>query len=511
MLRNNVGNSVSSMRVEGNAPDRGLGATMRPGRRAMRALFEGSFDVLPKMWVEDRRRSPVLCRVRHARRCCWRRPNGGVPGPQADAVAGTAPQPADTAAEVSLDDLSDAPAAHGVHADAAANAATAQPGTPVPATDGSQPGASTAAPDATQSDAPTGKRKRSKKPLIIAAVMMALLAAGGGAGYYFGVYAPERAREAAEQEALAAKHAVRFSVSAQGWDTSAGASRLPLHITGKEERGKKVDVVRYVDTKGDGVTLRRGNYKAEVAASPIAADGTIYAVPSDRLDLKLNKKTSSNKKKTIDAGSVSLTPVEATEVTDDEVAAAKKYAEEDKGAKKAGFTFDADTLATAATKRRDDAIAAKQAEEEAKRQAEEAAKKAAEAKQARTIDTDYFTMVLPDWFPIDEFNVETYNHEDKGDGQGAYIEVSFTAKESFYSNGEWDPNECPNFTIFADTNGLPGLGCAFYKELGKSNGRTVRLLGGAYGEVDGKKIVDKPFGMSLDDYANTLASCITLK
>ena len=243
-------------------------------------------------------------------------------------------------------------------------------------------------------EAAASSPKRSKKPFIIAAVVVALLAVGGGAGYYFGVYAPEQAREAAEQEALAAKHAVRFTVSAEGWDTSAGASRLPLHITGKEARGKKVDVVCYVDSTGAGVELRRGSYKAEVAASPIAADGTIYAVPGEKIDVKVSKKAEG--KKGIDAGNVSLAPVEATEVTDDEIAAAKKYAEEDTGAKKAGFSFDADALAQTATKRRDDAVADKQAEEEAKRQAEE-------ARQARTIETDDYTMVLPDWFPIDEY------------------------------------------------------------------------------------------------------------
>ena len=366
-----------------------------------------------------------------------------------------------------------------------APAAKARPTTPVPA-----------------------KAKRSKKPLVIAAVVAALLAVGGGAGYYFGIYAPEQAREVAEQEALAAKHAVRFSVSAQGWDTSAGASRLPVHITGKEERGKKVDAVRYVDSSGEGVELRRGSYKVEVAASPIAADGTVYAVPAEKLSIKLGEKAT---EKIVDAGDVTLEPVEASEVTDDQIAAAKKYAEEDEDAKKAGFNIDAEALSTAATKRRDDAVAAKQAEDEARRQAEEEARKTEEAKRARTIETDYFTMVLPDWFPIDQFTVQTTDHADQGDGMGAYTMVLVTAKDSFYPNGKNNPNLCPNFGICADTNGLPGVGCAFYKELGDTQGHTVRVWGGSYGEWNGKTIDDRPFGMSGDDYANLLASCITLK
>lgn len=368
---------------------------------------------------------------------------------------------------------------------------------------------STSATEAQPTTPAPAKAKRSKRPLLIAAVVTALLAAGGGAGYYFGVYAPEQAREMAEQEALAAKHAVRFSVSAQGWDTSAGASRLPIHITGKKERGKKVDAVYYVDSSGEGVELRRGSYEAKVAASPIATDGTVYAVPTEKLSIKLGEKAA--EKKTVDAGDVALEPVEASEVTDDQIAAAKKYAEGDEGAKKAGFNIDAEALSTAATKRRDDAVAAKQAEEEARRQAEEEARKAEEARQARTIETDYFTMVLPDWFPIDQFTVQTTDHADQGDGMGAYTMVLVTAKDSFYPNGKNNPNLCPNFGICADTNGLPGVGCAFYKELGNTQGHTVRVWGGSYGEWNGKTIDDRPFGMSGDDYANLLASCTTLK
>lgn len=332
-------------------------------------------------------------------------------------------------------------------------------------------------------EAAASSPKRSKKPFIIAAVVVALLAVGGGAGYYFGIYAPEQAREAAEQEALAAKHAVRFTVSAEGWDTSAAASRLPLHITGKEARGKKVDVVRYVDSTGAGVELRCGSYKAEVAASPIAADGTIYAVPGKKIDVKVSKKPEG--KKSIDAGNVSLAPVEATEVTDDEIAAAKKYAEEDAGAKKAGFSFDADALAQTATKRRDDAVADKQAEEEAKRQAEE-------ARQARTIETDDYTMVLPDWFPIDEYEVT------KGDGW--YVRLTKRGDDS-------DPIVVD--LIAYDPNKSGGHGCtgnAMEVEIGvASSGNRVIVF------TQGGTDQTRPLGLSQVDFCKTLASCMTLK
>lgn len=346
----------------------------------------------------------------------------------------------------------------------------------------------TAAPTGSQqvdmaAEAVASSPKRSKKPFIIAAVVVALLAVGGGAGYYFGIYAPEQAREAAEQEALAAKHAVRFTVSAEGWDTSAGASRLPLHIAGKEARGKKVDVVRYVDSTGAGVELRRGSYKAEVAASPIAADGTIYAAPGEKVDVKVSKKAEG--KKSIDAGNVSLAPVEATEVTDDEIAAAKKYAEEDAGAKKAGFSFDADALAQTATRRRDDAVADKQAEEEAKRQAEE-------ARRARTIETDDYTMVLPDWFPIDEYEVT------KGDGW--YVRLTKRGDDS-------DPIVVD--LIAYDPNESGGHGCtgnAMEVEIGvASSGNRVIVF------TQGGTDQTRPLGLSQVDFCKTLASCMTLK
>ena len=330
---------------------------------------------------------------------------------------------------------------------------------------------------------------RPKKPFIIAVILVVLLVLGGS-GYYFGVVAPERAREAAEQEALAAEHVVRVSVSAEGWDTEAGASRVPLRVKGREERGKKVDKVYYVDSAGAGLKLRRGTYTVIVAGSPIAADGTIYAVPDTEVDVKVDEKTAA-KKGGVDASgdAVTLGPVPATDVTDEQIAEAKKWAEGDKGAADADCTFDAEALATAAAKRRDDAVAAKKAEEEA-------AKRAEEAKQARTIDTDYFTMVLPDWFPIDEFEYKTEERPDCGGGTGNW------SVTNFIWNG--DANDNADFMIVTYEQGMPGYGCGYAKELGSSKGRTVQLLVGGV-------TAQEALGMSLEDYGDALAACITLK
>lgn len=330
---------------------------------------------------------------------------------------------------------------------------------------------------------------RSKKPFIIAVIVVVLFVLGGS-GYYFGVVAPERAREAAEQEVLAAECVVRVSVSAEGWDTAAGASRVPLWVKGREERGKKVNKVYYVDSAGAGLKLRRGTYTVIVAGSPIAADGTIYAVPDTEVEVKVDEKSAA-KKGGVDAtgDAVTLGPVPATDVTDEQIAAAKKWAEDDKGAADAGCTFDAEALATAAAKRRDDAVAAKKAEEEA-------AKRAEEAKRARTIDTEYFTMVLPDWFPVDEFEYKTEERPDYGGGTGNW------SVTNFIRNG--DANDDADFMIVTYEQGMPGYGCGYAKELGSSKGRTVQLLVGGV-------TAQEALGMSLEDYGDALAGCITLK
>ena len=72
---------------------------------------------------------------------------------------------------------------------------------------------------------------------------------------------------------------------------------VPTEEVIEVRRGKKVDAVRYVDSKGKGVELRRGSYKVEIAAFPIAADGTVYAVPAEKLSIKMGKKAAEKKAK----------------------------------------------------------------------------------------------------------------------------------------------------------------------------------------------------------------------
>ena len=344
---------------------------------------------------------------------------------------------------------------------------------------------------------PVGSPAPSKKPkkgVVIAIACAAVIVVGGGGGLAYHLY-QQHVQEQEQYESAHSKHALVVSVKAEGWDTDNGASRVPVRVKGKTVDRKKVDKVEYVASDGSGIKLIQGKYTLKAAGSPIAADGTIYAVPADKLNIKLGEKAA--EKKTIDAGDVALEPIEAPEVTDDQIAAAKKYAEEDEGAKKAGFNIDAEALATAATKRRDDAVAAKQTEEEARRQAEEEAKKAEEARQARTFETDYFTMVLPDWFPMDWLKFETTSD-------------TLTANDVTAQ----DVASKANFTVYA-TDGSPhGAETAFSKTIGKmSSGKTVVLSGGPYwGYVqDGYRPLGINYDFTGETYCDLLASCITLK
>lgn len=244
------------------------------------------------------------------------------------------------------------------------------------ALDGTQamPTASPAvAPAPVDSPAPS---KKPKKGIVIAIVCAAVIVVGGSGGLAYHLY-QQHVQEQEQYESAHSKHA------------------LVVSVKGKTVDGKKVDKVEYVASDGSGIKLIQGKYTLKAAGSPIAADGTIYQVPCTKAELTIDDAFAKGEK--IDLAELAeqdsvldFTPIDAAEVTDDEINDAVTLAMAYKGKDAPNV----DALQHAATNRRDTAVAAKKAaEEEAARQAEEQRKAA-----ARHIEAQTFSVDLPEYW-----------------------------------------------------------------------------------------------------------------
>ena len=258
---------------------------------------------------------------------------------------------------------------------------------PVPASDeGGGPVSPESLADKARAGANAPKKKDPRKiAAIVAGVIVAIAVVGGGTWSFINYQhqqqvAAEQTQQEKDEAIAKAEHVVVIKVSGDGWDTSAGASRLPVHVEGTDSKGEKVDEVQYATSDGRGINLRQGNYVLSVPASPIAADGTVFSVSNTQVEVSFTAKDEEGSE--IDAtgrGGFELTPTDALEVTDEQINKAYEYASKDT----TDGAPDADALKTAATKRRDDAVAAK---------------KEADAKAARTITTADYTLELPSYW-----------------------------------------------------------------------------------------------------------------
>lgn len=224
-----------------------------------------------------------------------------------------------------------------------------------------------------------GEKPATRRAVAIALLAAVVIAAGGGAGYYFGVYRADQERIAQEQadyEAKHSEHAVTLGVMGGGWDTSEGASKLPVSVTGTDVDGNRVNMTAFVESDGKGLKLVQGPYELGLAGSPLGHDGTVWATPCTTFGLKLD--SSLEKDQEVDASSgeaIKLgNKIDPIDVTDEQLDTAEKLAMQ--GGCDSETT--AKALASAARSSRDAAVSAKQAKDaaEAQKRAEQEAKKA---------------------------------------------------------------------------------------------------------------------------------------
>lgn len=200
-------------------------------------------------------------------------------------------------------------------------------------------------PTAQQAEARHRHLSPRRRNLIVAGAVIAALAAGG-AGYYAwrGYQTEQAAAEAANAHTMMS---VRIGITAAGLDASTG-TKIPIQVTGQDADGTAVTETCYVDEKGRGIKLMPGDYTFSVAASPIAADGTVYTVPTKKAEVTVK----SEGQDLSGTCAFRLKVPSADTVTDEAIEAAAKYAE-DGGCNSAAV---AKVLEQAATARRDAAV-----------------------------------------------------------------------------------------------------------------------------------------------------------
>ena len=232
------------------------------------------------------------------------------------------------------------------------------------------------------------KKKRTK--IWVAIIVIAAVVIGyGGASWYLSAQASKT-------------YNVPLVVNAKGLDTETG-TKIPIHATGQDSEGNNVDSVFYGGSNSSDIALKPGDYTLAIEASPIAEDGTIYDTKDAATKVSIAKDGKAEIEKEI-----TIEPIPAEEVTDEQIDAAYN------AAKDSGIdASQLDELKEKAQKRKDDAVAAKKAEEEKKAAKKKAAKKkdtkAKTANGGHSFMSDYFYVDVPSSWKSSEWSVKQVN------------------------------------------------------------------------------------------------------
>lgn len=263
-----------------------------------------------------------------------------------------------------------------------------------PATESSlQPAVAQAKP----AGAASGDSKQAKRLIIAVIVIVAIIGASIG-----GLIWKSAADKQAAFEHDHADRTIMFTLHAPGYD-AATASPIPLHIEGRDLDGNGVDQVFYATPSDATIALKKGDYTVDVAASPILADGTLYQVPAETIDLIVGEGD-------LRGGDLSWTfvTIEPADATDDQIETAYQYAVS--SGMDVGTAEALKAAAVQARKTAQDQKAAAEAAAAQKKAADEAAAQAA----ARHYSDGYVSLDVPSSW------VGTYAASSTGRTSGAW-------------------------------------------------------------------------------------------
>ncbi|MCQ2751739.1 MAG: hypothetical protein MJ189_01375 [Coriobacteriales bacterium] len=156
------------------------------------------------------------------------------------------------------------------------------------------------------------------------------------------------------------KHQVPLIIDAESYDDE-NSTAIPVAITGKNVKNEDVDELQYVNGKGQGIELKKGQYCFSFVASPLCKSGIFYKCPQDLNDVKIDN--SLGDKPICDVlkdTTLTFEIEDSASITDDELNAAYEYAQNDNNNGKFANEYMDNTK-----KARDEAIAnAKKIEEQ---------------------------------------------------------------------------------------------------------------------------------------------------
>ena len=97
--------------------------------------------------------------------------------------------------------------------------------------------------------------------------------------------------EMSVEQSLSRTRSVHVSVEVKDgatWDTARGDSQMLIHIVGRTLKGQTVDEYQYVNSAGDGIELKPGDYELTVDEPPVATEGTRFRASQRMVPVSFN-------------------------------------------------------------------------------------------------------------------------------------------------------------------------------------------------------------------------------